>query len=478
MVDRRSQRPRVIGLVLGIMASLGGLFADEAPRPNIVLVMADDLGWGQIGYRGHPYLEGRTPHLDAMAEAGLRFNRFYAAAPICSPTRASVLTGRVPARTGTPGLHKRLCLQEKTLSQALKDAGYATGFFGKWHLNGVKGPGVPILPDDPNHPGFYGFDEWLAVTNFFDMDPLMSRNGSFEYLPGESSEVIVGEALDFIAARQGRPSFTVIWYGSPHHAFFCRPEDREGFPAGKHGDQLGEIVALDRSVGMLRQGLRELGIEKDTLIWFTSDNGGLDIDPDSVGGLSGHKGSLNEGGIRVPAIIEWPGVIESSITAFPSSTMDIMPTMVDLLDLPEDSQLAVVDGESILPLFGGKVPERKGGIPFTTKGMALIEGRFKLLQTGKGSSLSWSLYDLESDPKESMDLAGRFPERVQRMRSELERLMMSIEASASGKDYPEGRVLQPQRTQSWFEMEAYQELYDTFVRLKPDWRAPGAPRAR
>ena len=127
-------------------------FAVAADKPHIILVMADDQGWAQMGYMDHPHLKDRMPHLDAMAEAGLRFNRFYAAAPVCSPTRASVMTGRIPARTGVPGLHKRLCLQEKTISQALKDAGYATAHFGKWHLNGVKARACPSCRTIPTTP--------------------------------------------------------------------------------------------------------------------------------------------------------------------------------------------------------------------------------------------------------------------------------------------------------------------------------------
>jgi len=171
------------GLLLHVvLCNAEGLKA-SSPRPNIVLVMADDQGWGQVGYNSHPLL--KTPNLDTMAAAGIRFDRFYAAGPVCSPTRASVLTGRTHNRTGVPTHGKRLCLQEKTLAQALKKAGYTTAHFGKWHLNGVRGNGIPILADDRNHPGHYGFDVWLSVTNYFDMDPLMSRNGKFEYFKGD-----------------------------------------------------------------------------------------------------------------------------------------------------------------------------------------------------------------------------------------------------------------------------------------------------
>ncbi len=458
----------MICLLLFVM----GGFLHGASRPNIILIMADDQGWAQTGYMNHPYLRGRTPHLDDMARSGIRFNRFYAAAPICSPTRASVLTGRAPTRTGVPGLHKRLCLQEKTLSQALKNVGYVTGFFGKWHLNGVKGPGMPILPDDPNHPGHYGFDEWLACTNFFERDPLMSRNGNFEYLEGESSELMVREALSFLKNHQTSPTLTVIWYGSPHHPFISDPADREGFPEGKEGDQLGEIVAMDRSIGMLRKGLRELGIEEETLIWFTSDNGGLETDPNSVGHLKNYKGSLNEGGIRVPAIVEWPDRIEPATTDFPASTMDIMPTLVDLLDLPGDSQLAVRDGESIKSLFNGELPGRSHAIPFVVKGTALIDGNFKLLQNGKGKNASWVLFDLKNDPREMTNVSHQYPERYQNLIAEAQALLFSVSESSLGKDYPEGRVLQPQRGVPWFEMKEYQRHYDTFTRLKPSWKSP------
>ena len=442
--------------------------------PHIVLVMADDQGWAQMGYMNHPHLKDRMPHLDAMAEEGLRFNRFYAAAPVCSPTRASVMTGRIPARTGVPGLHKRLCLQEKTIAQALKGAGYATAHFGKWHLSGVKGPGMPILPDDPNHPGHYGFDFWVSMTNFFELDPILSRSGKFEYRKGESSELMVREALEFIERHTSQPTFSVIWYGSPHFPFHCSPADREGFPEGKHGDHLGEIVAIDRSVGILRQGLRDLGIEETTLIWYTSDNGGLSTDPDSTGHLQGFKGSLHEGGIRVPAIIEWPGKIEPGITDFPASTMDIMPTIVDLLDLPRNTMLPVVDGESIAALFDGKPPERAHPIPFTMKGTALIDGNLKLLRVGKGQGAPWALFDLAKDPGERNDISEDAPEKFETLKTQAEKIVASVDASAEGKDYPERRVIQAQRGTPWFEMEAYRELYPTFQTLKPTWSPPRA----
>lgn len=460
---KRSTPAVLIAWAIGTAACAVG-----AERPNIILVMADDQGWGQVGYNGHPHL--KTPNLDAMAAAGIRFDRFYAAAPTCSPTRASVLTGRTPLRTGVPAIGNRLCLQEKTLPQALKQAGYATAHFGKWHLNGVGGRGVPILGDDANHPGHYGFDTWLSVTNYFDLSPLMSRNGKFECLEGEPSELMVRESLRFIQQHKEMPFFAVIWFGSPHFPFMARDEDTQGLPSGNKGrlaNHLGEIVALDRSIGILRQGLRDLGIEQKTLVWYCSDNGGLPDDPDSVGKLQGHKGSLYEGGIRVPGIIERPGRIKPKITDFPASTMDIMTTLVDLLDLPADSQLAVHDGESIAAIVDGSTPKRQHVIPFIAGGSAFIDGKYKLLSVGKPKNRVWKLYDLESDPGETKDVSGDHPERFEKMQADAEAILRSAEDSAAGKDYPEGKVIQPRRHDKWAEMEAYKPHLATFARLKP-----------
>ena len=467
---------RQILLFLFLFLFLVAPIEAENPRPNIILIMSDDQGWGQVGYMSHPHLKGNTPNLDAMAENGIRFNRFYAAASVCSPTRASVLTGRSPRRTGVPGLHMRLCLQEKTLPRALKDAGYATAHFGKWHLGGVQGSAMPILPDDPNGPAHYGFDEWLSATNYIEMDPLMTHNGEIVSLEGESSVLMVEAGLKFIEAQRDHPTFTVLWYGSPHFPYTALEQDMEGLPKDmdkKVRNILGEIIAIDRSIGMLRDRLRELKLEENTLIWFCSDNGGRDHDPHSQARLRDFKGSLYEGGIRVPGLIEWPGTIEPQVTDFPASTMDIMPTLVDLLKLPGDSMLGVVDGESIVPLFSGNTPQRTRPIFFGNKGTALIDGRYKLVKNGNGKGTPWELFDLEKDPGEATDLAAQLPGRLEEMKAEALAIETSIDASELGKDYPEGKVLQPQRSTPWMEMPAYQKLYPTFQKLKPTWEPPG-----
>ncbi len=185
---------------LGLIAAVADAWAnprDKSPTepPNIVLCMADDQGWGDMAYNGHPVL--KTPHFDAMAREALRFDRFYAAAPVCSPTRASVMTGRHPNRFGCFKWGHSLRPQEVTIAHTLKKAGYVTGHFGKWHIGSVcKG--------SPVNPGACGFDEWFSAPNFFDNDPIMSRQGVAVQTQGESSMVTVDAALDFIRKHHGR----------------------------------------------------------------------------------------------------------------------------------------------------------------------------------------------------------------------------------------------------------------------------------
>lgn len=450
-------------------------FCAAAARPNIILVMADDMGWGQTGYYDHPVLE--TPHLDAMAANGLRFDRFYAGGPVCSPTRASVLTGRTHDRTGVENHGFPLRLQEKTIAQALREAGYATGHFGKWHLNGLRGPGVPILADDTHGPGGMGFDRWLSVTNFFDVNPILSRMGDFEEFAGDSSEIAVAEALKFVGeqAEAGKPSFTVIWYGTPHSPWMALDRDQGLFPDldDKSRDHYAELAAMDRSIGTLRKGLREIGIAEDTMVWFCSDNGGLKgFKPDTVGGLRGYKGSLYEGGIRVPGIIEWPrGITGPRVTGFPAAVMDIFPTVADIVRLPSGAMLQPQDGISLKPLFEKELGKRREPIGFHHSGRgALIDNEFKLYldKIGDGKPV---LYHLVDDPAETTDVSGKFPEVAQRLAERFSVWNRSVEASIAGKDYPEGRVNQPQPPrQFWTEVEAYRPHFAEW-RKRPEYEA-------
>jgi arylsulfatase A-like enzyme len=376
--------PRLYLPALFLYFAAAAFAADNANRPHIVLVMADDMGWGQTSYNRHPIL--KTPNLDAMAAAGLRFDRFYAGAPNCSPTRGTVMTGRSNDRGGVQNHGYALRRQEKTLVQALRGAGYVTGHFGKWHLNGFSGPGVPVLASDDHNPGEFGFDEWLSVTNFFDRDPVLSRKGKFEEFKGDSSEVIVAEALKFIGKNRsgGKPIFTTIWYGSPHAPYIAAEADKKDFASldKSSQDHYGELVAMDRSIGALRQGLRQMGLGENTLVWFCSDNGGLpNITPETVGGLRGFKNTLYEGGLRVPGIIEWPAQIKRArITRYPAGTVDIFPTLADIVQLPGLALLQPIDGSSLKPLFTADLKERAKPLPFRHQGRAaLIDNRYKIV---------------------------------------------------------------------------------------------------
>ena len=444
---------------------------DDEP-PNIILIMTDDQGWGQTGYYDHPVL--KTPNLDAMAENGLRFERFYAAAPVCSPTRASILTGRTNDRTGVMDHGYALRKQEKTIAVALKKAGYATGHFGKWHLNGLRGPGVPVLKDDSHSPGKFGFDHWLTVTNFFDIDPLMSDNGSFIDLKGNSSEIIVKKALEFIKEKtsQNLPFFAVIWDGSPHDPFLASEKDRDNFNDLDNQSQhhYGELVAFDRSLGVLRKTLTDLGLENNTILWYCSDNGGLrNISPPSVGGLRGYKTTIWEGGLRVPAIIEWPKVIKPKVTNYPASTMDIFPTIADILNLPDTDLLKPIDGITLKPIFENDLSNRDKRIPFRYKDQgALIDNNFKLVVTSIDKE-KFELYDLEKDFSESMDLSSENPLIFNQMKTDYLKWSESIDSSQVGMDYPEGKVLNNPERHFWMNDDRYKPYLKEWIK-RPEYR--------
>jgi len=482
---------------------------DVSKRPHVILIMSDDMGWAQTGYYGHPIL--KTPNLDAMAENGLRMDRFYAGAPSCTPTRATVLTGRTNDRTGAFRVGSYLNKQEKVVSTAFKEAGYKTGHFGKWHLNRVGTEEAlknhPLPADDPHNPGEFGFDYWLSHTSGWDLDPELSRLGNREQFKGEGSVVIVDEALEFIAreASDNTPVFVVIWYSSPHGPWAASDEDIAPF-LGKvdrtsaHGH--GEIVAIDRSIGNLRQGLKDLGIADDTLIWFTSDNGGspnLDVrvwpseerfggagghgiemeypsdcsdeidpdltsfeardlhgcirglDPDSTGHLRGFKKDFYEGGLRVPTIVEWPANIAPRVTNFPSGTVDIFPTLIDVAGLDPNSINKVHDGISLSGLFQKESGKREKPLGFRANGgLMWLDNDWKLVRNvdfdGKNFvTTPYELYNLIGDPSEENNLIDLHPDIAERMKNEYAAWSLSVSRSAFGKDYPEGEVLPPGR---------------------------------
>ena len=366
-------------LAVPSLAPLRAAEAAPAIKTNIVLCMTDDQGWGDTSYNGLKKI--KTPNLDAMAASGLCFDRFYAQHPSCSPTRASVMTGRHPFRMNClwPGMTLRA--GEITIAQAVKHAGYTTGHFGKWHLSGGKpGSGKVIENSNPLAPVNVGFDESFSVSNYFEPDWTFGHNGVPEKTTGDGSDVIVDRALKFIgkAVEDKKPFLAVIWYGSPHVPLQPTPEDLKaagGFP------YYGEIVGVDRSMGTLRAGLRKLGIADNTVVWFCSDNGAWmdeSKEPDAFGSnsiLRGKKGELWEGGIRVPGIIEWPARIKKpSKTEVIACTSDIYPTVMDILKLDVPDQVLPLDGISIVPLIDGKMKQRPRPIGFWHPGEGMEDG--------------------------------------------------------------------------------------------------------
>ena len=428
----------VCAALLPIPALLPGVArAADGDRPNFILCMTDDQGWGDVSYNEQGRLARgafKTTELDQMAAAGLRFDRFYAAAPVCSPTRGSCLTGRHPFRYGVTSPGRPLKLEEKTIAQELGAAGYKTGHFGKWHLNGISGPGKPIAKNDPLNPGAFGFQTWFSVSNFFEADTTFSRNGETVKTQGDGSDVIVGEALrwldDLKTKGSGGPFLAVIWFGNPHTPHKPLPADAQ---ATGGNPELGEIAGVDRAMGTLRRGLRERGLAQNTMLWFNSDNGR----PGDNTPLKGGKGGISEGGIRVPGICEWPARIKPGRTSIPVVTSDFYTTLLDAAGVPQPADKpAPQDGISLMPLLDGNMRERPAPIGFMNGNTtALSDNRYKLV-TGKDGK---QLYDLTADPGETRDLSAEQPDVVTRMSKLLDDWTASVHKSRSGADYPATR---------------------------------------
>ena len=448
---------------------------EDPSLPNVVLLLCDDLGWGDVGFQGNERIE--TPHLDAMARGGLRFTRFYAAAPVCSPTRGAYLTGRHPHRYGIPGANSgHMRPEELTLAEVLADLGYATGHFGKWHLGtlttaiedsnrGRPGEGEHFAP-----PWLHGFQRcfsteakvptwdpmlrprdadnraWDALVDGRDAEPYgthyWNEKGEVvrDGLRGDDSRVILDRVIPFVeqAAGEGRPFFAVVWFHTPHLPVVAGPEYAARYPECSlyERNYYGCITAMDEQVGRLRAALRDLGVAGDTLLCFSSDNGpegAAGEAPGSAGPFRGRKRSLHEGGVRVPGVFEWPGRIPPGETDCAAVSSDVLPTILELCGV-EHRGPRPLDGVSLVPVLVGEVHERPQPIGFRSRRQrAWHDGRHKLISTDDGES--YALYDLVADPGESVDLAAREPERVEHMRAALHAWIESCERSDRGGDY-------------------------------------------
>jgi len=415
----------------------------EAKRPNVVIVLADDMGWRDTGYSGNKVV--KTPHLDSLVTTGIRFDNFYAAQANCSPGRFAIMAGRNPFRTGLSSLGS-MRPQEVTIAQLLKKLGYATGHFGKWHLGGQN-----------THPVRMGFDLSYFSPNYFDIGDALTVNDTKEKVKvtGDSSVFAMDLALDFMRkqAAEKKPFFAYVCFGSPHSPHVADDEFLKLYGDNKGGKNqfLAEVSGLDAAVGNLRAELRKLGIADDTIVWFVSDNGG--ITPQSQDPSGRGKGNI---GVRTVSCLEWPARFKTPIrTAFPCMHQDILPTLVEAVGSSATSPHPL-DGISLIPVLEGKIKERAKPMGFLAKpkGDALakadfvkdlqgvwIDWPYKLIvspegvKAKKGPATPVILYHLIDDPAEKVNLAERQPEQVAKMRRGLEAWQSSVRDSFDGKDY-------------------------------------------
>ncbi|MEM8736195.1 MAG: sulfatase-like hydrolase/transferase [Planctomycetota bacterium] len=468
--------------ILGQFQSTGS----AADRPNFVLIMCDDLGWSDVGFNGGTHI--RTPHLDAMAANGAKFNRFYAQAPVCSPTRASIVTGRHHDRTGIYTANRgHLRAGEFTLYEALSQSGYTTGHFGKWHMGtltrkiadsnrGMKKPedysppwehavGTtfateaktptydPMWKPDPSGDK-KSFDAgtklgWLELTasrpqslygTFYWTAEETSVPPESESLRGDDSRLIMDQTLKFIEREHQQPFLAIVWFHAPHLPVVTSEKDASLYDDGKttpyEQAYYGCVSALDRQIGRLRKRLRELGIAENTVITFCSDNGpeGNDKAPGRAGQFRGRKRSLYEGGVRVPGLIEWPGKIPPGIvTDAAACTVDYFQTIQEIVgfELPDQRPM---DGTSLLPLLDGRQASRPVPLAFHYQGKgAWHDGDWKAIGSAKKDE--WELYNLSADPGETSDLAKQNPDRLRAMRTQWGEWKKSVDRSDSGADY-------------------------------------------
>lgn len=431
--------------------------AAAADRPNFVVIFADDLGYGDLGAYGSE--RNRTPHLDRMAAEGMRFTDFYATAPFCSPSRASLLTGRYPLRAGVPYVlfpteSTGLSSAEITIAEILAGQGYATAAIGKWHLGWPK----PFRAQRHGFDFFYGLPYSNDMVKWEPDSPLRAQHAFWDVPLLENDEIMEApvnqhtltrryteRAVRFIKENRNRPFFLYFPHTFPHKPLYASEEFEGSSPHGLYSDTIEEI---DWSVGEILTALRELGLDQDTLVAFTSDNGPSGeggrwpgrSGGGTTGGLRGRKGNTYEGGMRVPGIFRWPGRIAAgTATPEPASILDLLPTLAGLAgaDLPADR---VIDGRSIADLLLGRA-EGLGQEPFFyyfgVQLQAVRLGRWKLFprrtELPEQSSSLWymhnpqlferhhrlrerpELYDLEADVAETRNLESGHAEIVERL---------------------------------------------------------------
>lgn len=440
---------------------------EQNQRPNVVLIMADDLGWKDLHCYGNDRLD--TPNIDRLAQQGLLFTDAYSAAPVCTPTRAALMTGESPARLNitnhagghppnfqkpgtdliTPIWLRHLPLERVTLAEQLKAAGYATGFVGKWHLSNSR-QSIPDasnkLPSEPElraeHQGFdinIGGCRFGGPPSYFSPYKIPNLEGKVdgEYLPDRCAD----ECIAFIdsAKANDRPFFLCWWNYSVHYPFqapadlIAKYEDRKG-PGIENPTYAAMIEGMDASIGKLLAAIDDQGLDKRTLVIFTSDNGPFAA---NVKPLRAEKGYLYEGGIRVPMIVRWPGQVKpATTTATPVVTMDIHATILEAANLKPDPS-NTPDGISLIPMLKNESELERESVCFhypnyafhkeNRMASAIRSGYFKLIKFYDDDSVE--LYNLKNDISESKNLADKMPDKAKQLRTQLETWLTETSAS-------------------------------------------------
>lgn len=475
--DRMSFRKVRWMCVIWVMTTIGPWSIDAgadtakpARRPNIVIILADDLGYGDLACYGHPRIQ--TPNLDRFAREGLKLTSCYAAAANCSPSRTGLMTGRTPCRVGVynwiPMLSPvHVARSEITVATLLRNSGYATAHFGKWHLNGEFN-----RPSQPQ-PWDHGFCDWFstqnnALPNHRNPNNFVRNGQPMGRIEGYAAEIVAQETQSWLQNHQHdtRPFFLYVCFHEPHEPIASAKRFTELYPSDDPSLSAhhGNVTQLDDAVGRIISTLDELKLRDNTFVFFTSDNGPAitSIHPHgSAGPLRDKKGAVYEGGIRVPGIIQWPGHVEAgSVCDEPVSGVDVLPTLCELagISAPTDRRL---DGASFLPVLSEgsinrtqplywqfnrsrsmpKVAVRDGrwklvagltGKPLLPSG-GIAEGEMETMKTAELTG--FELYDLSTDIAEQTDLKERQPEVFDRLKTSMKKLYREVRAE--GPVWPE-----------------------------------------
>lgn len=424
------------------------------PTPNVIIMLADDLGWGDVGFTNSSTSGAqRTPHLDAMAAEGMVLDQMRCSGPTCSPTRASLLTGRNHQRMGiTDAFRGFLPDQEVTIAEMLNDnpqADYLTGVFGKWHLSSASS-GFTSTTLERSAPWYQGFDESFVTyaeapsyTYTDNRRAYFTGPGRREQTPqlGDSSTIIMNKALGFMerAIAQDKPFFAYLPFHTPHNPIVANPDYVGLFPGDPTADRKSAVTAMDAEVGRMRSRLAELGQADNTMILFTSDNGPKQPGPGSVAGLRGGKQTLWDGGLRVPGILLDPQAGLQGRSSVPVSTSDFLPTIAAATGSPLPKtglSNRRLDGIDFMPLLKSGATERGDANPIFFRYLnkaAVVNDQHKVVRDSLTGS--WQLFNVRLDPFETRNLAAQLPSIASNLRQRWESWNVTVQNSLLGMDY-------------------------------------------